>query len=176
MTQPPSVHADLTVAANVRYFARMVNVPTSEALAVLPTVDLDEYRDLIVGTLSEGERSRVSLLGTPELLVLDDPTVGLAATHSASPAIPNFLITEYFFNMDSLGNENADQPFEVVNSEIAVPERPGLGIEFDEAAMARFPYEQFPARRIATVPHQAPSQSSGTPLVASPRFTGECNS
>lgn len=78
MTQPPSVYADLTVAANVRYFARMVNVPTSEALAVLPTVDLDEYRDLIVGTLSEGERSRVSLLGTPELLVLDDPTVGLA--------------------------------------------------------------------------------------------------
>jgi len=81
VTQAPSVYADLTVAENVRYFARVLDVPTSEALAVLPTVGLDEYRDRIVGTLSGGERSRVSLavslLGAPELLVLDEPTVGL---------------------------------------------------------------------------------------------------
>ena len=81
VTQAPSVYADLTVTENVRYFARVLGVPTSEAVAVLPTVGLDEYRDRIVGTLSGGERSRVSLavslLGAPELLVLDEPTVGL---------------------------------------------------------------------------------------------------
>ena len=83
-------------------------------------------------------------------------TVGLAATLNVSAAIPNFLITEYFLNMEPLGNEIADQPFEVVDSYIAVPERPGLGIELDEAAMARFPYEQFPARKIATAADEGP--------------------
>jgi galactonate dehydratase len=83
-------------------------------------------------------------------------TVGLAATLNVSAAIPNFLITEYFLNMESLGNEIAEQPFEVVDSYIAVPEGPGLGIELDEAALARFPYQQFPARKIARAADEGP--------------------
>lgn len=83
-------------------------------------------------------------------------TIGLAATLQVSAAIPNFLITEYFLNMEELGNEIADQPFEVIDSYIAVPERPGLGIELDEAAMARYPYEQFPARKIADASDEGP--------------------
>ena len=75
-------------------------------------------------------------------------TVGLAATLHVSAAIPNFLITEYFVNLEAWGREVADPPFAVVDGYIALPDTPGLGIDLDEAALARFPYEPFPARPI----------------------------
>jgi ABC-2 type transport system ATP-binding protein len=81
VTQSPSVYGDLTVRANLRYFARVVGAPSSRMDEVLDLVDLDREADQIVRTLSGGERSRaslaVALLGRPELLVLDEPTVGL---------------------------------------------------------------------------------------------------
>jgi L-alanine-DL-glutamate epimerase-like enolase superfamily enzyme len=55
-----------------------------------------------------------------------------------SAAIPNFLITEYFVNFEARGREIARPAFEVRDGAIAVPTRPGLGIELDEAALARF--------------------------------------
>jgi galactonate dehydratase len=73
-------------------------------------------------------------------------TVGLAATLQVSTCIPNFLITEYFVNLEAFGQAVATQPFEVVNGYITVPETPGLGIELDEAALARHPYQPFPSR------------------------------
>jgi galactonate dehydratase len=77
-------------------------------------------------------------------------TVGLACTLQVSACIPNFLITEYFVNFEAAGQELARVPFEVKDSYIAIPTAPGLGIELDEAWLARHPLQERRARHIRT--------------------------
>ncbi|WP_246142747.1 ABC transporter ATP-binding protein [Nocardioides rubriscoriae] len=81
VTQSASVYDDLTVAENVRFFARVLGLGDDDVDSVVGRVDLEALRDRVVSRLSGGERSRaslaVALLGAPDLLVLDEPTVGL---------------------------------------------------------------------------------------------------
>ncbi len=81
VTQAASVYDDLTVSENHRFFARVLDVPGDRVDRVLAEVDLTDRAGDVVGRLSGGQRSRVSLavalLRRPELLVLDEPTVGL---------------------------------------------------------------------------------------------------
>ena len=81
VTQAPSVYGDLTVMENLRYFGRLVRVPATRLDTTIERVGLASERDRVVGRLSGGQRARVSLatalLGAPEVLVLDEPTVGL---------------------------------------------------------------------------------------------------
>jgi galactonate dehydratase len=83
-------------------------------------------------------------------------TVGLAATLQVSACIPNFLITEYFVNLEAFGHAIAIRPFEVVDSTIKLAQTPGLGIELDEEALARHPYQPFPARTPRQVHEEGP--------------------
>ncbi len=80
-TQAPSVYGDLTLRENLEYFARVLAVGRGTIDEVLETVGLTAFAGRAVRTFSGGQLSRASLaaalLGGPELLVLDEPTVGL---------------------------------------------------------------------------------------------------
>ncbi|KRE34426.1 multidrug ABC transporter ATP-binding protein [Mycobacterium sp. Soil538] len=81
VTQNPTIYPDLRVVDNVRYFAALYGRRPSDVDDALAAVGLDDFRRSLAGNLSGGQRTRVSLacalVAQPEVLVLDEPTVGL---------------------------------------------------------------------------------------------------
>jgi ABC-2 type transport system ATP-binding protein len=102
------VYTDLTVRQNAAYFAAVLGISSRAADESIDAVGLSAARDQLVGTLSGGQRNRASLacalLGRPEVLVLDEPTVGLdpvlreelwALFHSIAQAGTAVLVTSH---------------------------------------------------------------------------------
>ena len=75
-------------------------------------------------------------------------TMALAATVHASAVMPNFIITEYFLPFVELGKEICPNMLEVKDGYIDLPTGPGLGVDFDEEALAKYPGKQFPLRNL----------------------------
>ena len=83
MTQEISVYPDLTVKENLKYFATMMGHKNVNEIIknVLHEVDMSDKANSLVKNLSGGQKQRVSLsvalIGSPKLMVLDEPTIGL---------------------------------------------------------------------------------------------------
>jgi len=81
VTQDPTVYNDLRVIDNVRYFAALTGAGKTAADDAIAAVGLQDHRTAFCGNMSGGQRTRASLacalVSKPDLLVLDEPTVGL---------------------------------------------------------------------------------------------------
>ncbi len=90
LPQDADMPPTLTVHETLRFFGRLAGIEASalsgEIDRVLKVVDLATWSKARLGTLSHGMKKRVfiaqALLGSPELIVLDEPTAGLDPKHA----------------------------------------------------------------------------------------------
>ena len=107
------------------------------------------------------ELKEIAAMAEPYFVVMsphnyNSTTVGLAATVQVCAVMPNFLITEYFVNFTERGNEISVPPIKVEDGYIQLPTASGLGLSLDEAALAEYPYQEFPDRHLRRFNEEGP--------------------
>jgi galactonate dehydratase len=107
------------------------------------------------------ELKEIAAMAEPYFVTLaphnyNSTTIGLAATLQVCAAIPNFLITEYFVNFSERGDAISRTPIRVENGYIPLPAGSGLGLELDEARLARYPARESPPRRLPSIEDEGP--------------------
>lgn len=92
--------------------------------------------------------SEISAMAEPYSVLMsphnfNSNAVGLAAMIHLSASIPNFLIGEMFLTVDEASREIMVEPFEIKNGYVALPTKPGLGIDIDMDKLSQRPYKFF---------------------------------
>lgn len=85
LPEVPPVYPDMTVLEYLRFASELKRIPKAdrkeEILRAIDLAGVSEVAERLIGNLSKGYRQRVGLaqaiLGKPEVLILDEPMVGL---------------------------------------------------------------------------------------------------
>lgn len=85
LPENPPLYNEMTVQSYLEFVARLKGVPRQrrreEVAAAMRRCSIEDVKNRIVGRLSKGYKQRVglaqALLNSPEVLVLDEPTIGL---------------------------------------------------------------------------------------------------
>ncbi len=146
----PAENIDATV--DVR---RKINIPVIVGEALYTKYEFREVFEKQAADIINPDICNVGgLLELKEIAAMAEPyavavaphgnnstTVGLAASLQVATCIPNFLIMEYPVSWEPFANELAKNPFKVEQGRIALPTAPGIGIDLDEEALAKYPYK-----------------------------------